>query len=194
MNRFQDKPAGGVVRQRDEVEGPVLYWYAPSSLVGRLFGSLFLGGWLCGWAAGEYSVASELLSGKAPTFLIGWLAAWTAGGCAAMYAFWSMVRPSRPESLLLGDRELVYDPGWRVPPLTEMSQATSDGRNPLSRGRRVVVPREDVSRFVLDRVGERQRLTFDHGAKRVEVGACLGEPEREWLFGVLEQWRQRGRL
>lgn len=194
MNKLLDKPLGGLVRERDEVEGPFLYWSAPSSLLGRLFGSVFLGGWLCGWAFGEFAVASEILSGKSHLFLIGWLAAWTAGGCFAMYAFWSMVRPSRPESVLLGDRELVYDPGRTVPPLAAMSQAASDGRNPLRSGRRVVLTREEVSKFTLDRVGERQRLTFDHGAKRVEIGACLDEPEREWLFGVLEQWRRRGRF
>jgi len=40
----------------------------------------------------------------------------------------------------------------------------------------------------LDRVGERQRLCFDRGADRFEIGSCLREPEREWLFDVLSEW------
>jgi hypothetical protein len=46
----------------------------------------------------------------------------------------------------------------------------------------------EIRGFVLDRVGERQRLTFDRGADRVEIGADLREPEREWLFAVLHRW------
>ena len=41
----------------------------------------------------------------------------------------------------------------------------------------------------LERLGERLRLTMDHGPDRVEFGDTLGEPEKEWLAGVLRQWR-----
>src|SRR5262249_20305677 len=36
--------------------------------------------------------------------------------------------------------------------------------------------------------GEGQRLTVDHGAERTAIGACLREPEREWLYSVLQRW------
>jgi hypothetical protein len=52
----------------------------------------------------------------------------------------------------------------------------------------VDVARSDIPGFVLERVGERQRLCFDRGADRLEIGARLREPEREWLFAVLQRW------
>jgi hypothetical protein len=42
--------------------------------------------------------------------------------------------------------------------------------------------------LLLDRVGERQRLTVDGGGERVEIGHALREPEREWLHEVLRAW------
>ena len=53
----------------------------------------------------------------------------------------------------------------------------------------VDVSKNDLKAFSLDRVGERQRLAFDSGADRIEIGSALREPEREWLFRVLEAWR-----
>ena len=52
----------------------------------------------------------------------------------------------------------------------------------------VAVARSEIGGFVLERVGERQRLAFDRGADRLELGAFLREPEREWLFAVLRRW------
>jgi hypothetical protein len=41
----------------------------------------------------------------------------------------------------------------------------------------------------LERIGERQRLTFDHGRERIEVGKTLSEPEREWLYQIIKDHR-----
>ena len=56
--------------------------------------------------------------------------------------------------------------------------------------RTIVIARPDLGKFVLDRVGERQRLSIDRGADRIEIGAALREPEREWLFVALDDWRR----
>jgi hypothetical protein len=53
----------------------------------------------------------------------------------------------------------------------------------------VAVPRGEVSNIRLDTVEARQRLTFDRGADRIEVGEYLREPEREWLYQVLSSWK-----
>ena len=45
----------------------------------------------------------------------------------------------------------------------------------------------------LERVGERERLTIDCGADRVEVGATLSREERGWLYGALREWSERGK-
>lgn len=50
-------------------------------------------------------------------------------------------------------------------------------------------PADSIGAFTLERVGERQRLRVDHGADRLEVGALLREPEREWLAEQLVKWQ-----
>ncbi|HBN77748.1 MAG TPA: hypothetical protein DD473_18455 [Planctomycetaceae bacterium] len=52
--------------------------------------------------------------------------------------------------------------------------------------------RSDVDRIVLEGFGQQQRLRFDDGAIRVEIGEYLREPEREWLFEQIQQWKSAG--
>jgi hypothetical protein len=62
---------------------------------------------------------------------------------------------------------------------------------PWKRGKPRNLPRQAVGKIVLERVGERQRLSVDVGADRVEIGPWLTEPEREWLADVLRAWAER---
>ncbi len=109
-----------------------------------------------------------------------------------------MLRPRRDESITLGIHELRYDPGLctqDVFRLIGQEKASTDtallAAMPMRRQKPVVINKADLEEFVLDRAGERQRLTFDVGADRIEIGAFLREPEREWLFLVLEEWRRK---
>jgi hypothetical protein len=52
------------------------------------------------------------------------------------------------------------------------------------------VRRDDLDAFDLKHLADRQRLSLDIGADRIEIGESLREPEREWLFAVLEGWRR----
>lgn len=49
--------------------------------------------------------------------------------------------------------------------------------------------KSDCPKFVLEGLGDDQRLRFDDGADRVVIGESLKEPEREWLTEVLATWR-----
>lgn len=51
-------------------------------------------------------------------------------------------------------------------------------------------PRNSIGTVTLERVGGRQRLRFDFGRDRVEIGYLLTEPEREWLHRKLVAWQQ----
>ena len=42
---------------------------------------------------------------------------------------------------------------------------------------------------MLERIGERLRLSFDYGVERVEIAEALSEPEKEWLYEVLQEHR-----
>lgn len=196
MSRIPDMPAGSIIEQREESGGMTLRWMPPKMGIGRWFVGGFLSFWLCGWAVGWcFAFWALFLSADTPwparLFLAVWLGAWTCGGLAAMWALGNLVRPPRPEAVTLGYDSLTYDPGsmwWigqRHPhPHVAAVAPTLAVRKP------VTVARADLTGFRLEHVGTRQRLSFDRGADRIEIGACLREPEREWLHAVLEQWHR----
>jgi hypothetical protein len=191
--RYSVKPKGSVIQERDEWEGITLYWRIPVPGAQRYSGAAFLAFWLCGWAFGEVMVAAQLARGGWHLFLIGWLGAWTIGGGCAIYALWNLLRPSRPESVTLGEDLFVYDPGAAPVEILHWNQSRRPPDEKPSRPqrrKRLMVEKAELGKFVLDRVGERQRLSFDLGADRIEIGESLREPEREWLHAVLEDWRR----
>jgi len=120
-----------------------------------------------------------------------------------MYALWNLLRPQRPESVTLSLTMFRYDPGrvwlWGVGrmsrnrwPYGSWPQQPFDATSWSQPKQPVEISRTELPPFQLERAGERQRLTFDRGADRIEIGACLREPEREWLFDLLEDWRETG--
>lgn len=191
MERLTAKPSGSVIEERDDWDGLTLLWRPPAEYPQRFFVTAFLGFWLCGWAFGWISVAGQIARGHYNLFLVGWLGAWTVGGGAAIWALWNLVRPARPESVTLGLDHFGYDPGHSPTDIfMRYGRGSWYNREPTRRLRKpIAVAKSELGKFLLDRVGERQRLSFDRGAERVEIGASLGEPEREWLHATLERWR-----
>jgi hypothetical protein len=192
-NRLPAPPAGSCFQtDEDDLGQPRLSWLPAASLIGRWFGAGFLAFWLCGWLAGEVFATKALVemigngiaNGFAgfewfgALFLTGWLGFWTFGGIAAMFALRAMIRRPQAERLTFGDGELRYEPGT----LAGGEHGTSWG-DP-----RRVIPRDELGPIKLDGELGRQRLTLDHGADRIEIGACLREPEREWLARILKAW------
>lgn len=184
-------PVNSSIKVDPSPEGLKLSWSLPTS-AGRFFVTAFMLFWLCGWAAGEVMAIKQLLAGNIRLFTIGWLGAWTVGGAIAMLAIWNSLRPMRPETVLLSFDSFTHFPGYapvvggglqnngKMPSLREWLQKPVS----LTLSRQLL-----ASGFTLDRVGERQRLFFDHGANRIEIGKVLNEPEREWLRELLEKWR-----
>lgn len=187
MAALPDKPLGGVIEGVVDPDGVTLFWHHPSPGVSHFGAVAFLCFWLCGWALGWATAAAQLARGAQP-FLVVWLGLWTLGGVAAIWSLWVMLRPIRPESVRLEDDAFRYDPG-RARHNPWQRRGWSGGFALPPRDRPTAwIERAGVAAFVLGRVGERQRLYFDHGADRIEIGAGLSEPEREWLFAVLRWW------
>ncbi len=64
--------------------------------------------------------------------------------------------------------------------------------------RRYCSPKSDIdtskiTNLQLNVANNRQRLTFDFGADRIEIGPTLTEPEREWLYEILKSHIYKGR-
>ena len=101
---------------------------------------------------------------------------------------WKVLIRSRPESIRLQTDSMEHIPG--LPNLQRQrrswwqrkAQFVATPTEPKT------MPRSEIIAFKLDRVGKRQRLFYDRGSDRLEVGACLKEPDREWLFAVLQRW------
>ena len=188
-------PDGSTIRKTGEFDETTYTWKHPGGGILRYFLARFISLWLCGWAFGVVMVTSVLISKKADApqlFLLALLGLWVIGGIGAMHFLWRLLRRSIPESTSITTSELRYDSG--TPPFTFrfnlMRHADiHDMFNGLTRRRKKLnVPKSEVKSFELERVGERQRLYFDHGADRVEIGRCLKEPEREWLAETLQAW------
>ncbi len=130
----------------------------------------FLGVWMLGWAAGEFSALRSLLFGGmglniATLFLLVWLVGWTAGGLVAGSIF----------LLMLDGREIVTVGDGVVRRRVEVFGVGLSWRYPL----------EQVSNWrpTGDESGVKTFVTFDHegpkGHKSIRFGTGLTEPRAE---------------
>lgn len=205
-NQLSPKPVGTVIEEIDELDGSrtyrwnpyrgLFFWYCPT---------IFLSTWLVGWGIVLVLHLYELAIGRLPPgvdrdFLLRWLAIWVLLGVMAGTMFYFLVRPVKYESIVLGRSRFRYDPGsfplgmLMNPVYLVRRRKLFFPLNLLLRPRKPIeLAKQDVGSFTLNRVrewfGERQRLCFDHGADRIEIGENLREPEREWLASVIQNWQ-----
>ena len=167
------------IQQRDEFEGSRLSWPLPS--IGRaryVFAAFFAFG-TAAWGAGILAAAVRFVS--SPTIdLVIWIAGWTVCGSWLPLLFWAFLRP-RPESVLLADSYLTYDPGWDMMSPVYLARMQS-GTQSVFPNMPMTVPKDQIE---LDG----GRLFLQNGGKRVEIGEFLSEADRHSLFTVLENWR-----
>src|SRR5262249_38413534 len=116
-------------------------------------------------------------NGNVTCFLVGRVGFWTLVGGLCAWALLASFRPARPESVRLESGVMRHDPGGR-----RRCWARPGGEGLIQ------VARSDGRGFGLESVGGRSRLPIDRGIGRLEIGAGLREPDREWLFAVLQTW------
>jgi len=187
-------PEGSNITVEQSFEGIRLSWPNPTGGIMRYGAALFMLFWLGGWAFGEIMVIRQLIYGEKGAhdlFLIFWLGGWTVGGIWVMWMIYRMLQPPKAEQLTLATDHLTHFPGTE--PMNPFSYSSKDNpfRNPIvlmKKPKRIKADRQTIGEIRLSNEGERQRLTFDLGADRVEIGKHLREPEREWLAEVLTAW------
>ena len=192
-----DKPAGSIIQEREDPDARMYFWRAPTAGIQytliKCFGIAFLSAWAIALATMVIVLLWNPAVRSDADFLIG-LAGLTIGGGLTMVLLYFMLRAPRAESVTLGRDRFRHDPGGRALRLFDLtclpapSFAHITWGEALRRPRPIELDEGDVDAVVLERVGERQRLRFDHGADRVEIGRCLREPEREWLAAVIQAW------
>ena len=189
MINLPQKPAGSKIEVRLEVNRSVLSWKNPGGGFGRYAALLFLIAWMGGWVFGELSALTAVSKGEGGGFLIFWLAGWTVGGVFCATMIFKLARPSRPERIFLNTLNLLYEPGTQTIAPFSKQDRNSNPFEIFRPKKSYKVGKKEIGEIRIDRVGERQRLSFDYGAKRIEVGESLEEPEREWLLAVLKSWK-----
>ncbi|WP_425398888.1 hypothetical protein [Aeoliella sp.] len=128
--------------------------------------------------------------------MVVWLAFWTAGGAFACYMLYRLFGPCQPEVVVLGRESFFYDSGVLTMDNRLIFHALQHGDAKAIMGRlhgkrtRIELDKQEVGPVTLERVGSRQRLRFDHGADRIEIGLFLREPEREWLAAEIQAWQK----
>ena len=196
MNLYPAKPLNSTIEISNEANRTTLKWKNPRGSRSRYFIVIFLLAWLGGWAMGMLATGGAVLSGNYDPFLIFWLVGWTIGGFFAMRQLYLMARPGKPEKVAFDSLMLEYLQGTapfggiyleRMEREKEKNRFFSGVQPPKDR---YTILKREIGAVRLERVGERQRLTIDHGAERIEIGAFLREPEREWLYEVLKQWKE----
>jgi hypothetical protein len=153
--------------------------------------TLFLGAWLCGWAAGLVSAVSQLLRpGSAPDlrgpglglFFAVWLGFWLVGGALALWgAAWNVA-----------GREVVSVAGSNLVVRREVAGIGRTRTFDTAAVRNLrVVP------FSAGAIGARRRdwaakagrgpIAFDAGGTTQHLGAGLDDAEAEQLVAVLRE-------
>ncbi|MCA9095687.1 MAG: hypothetical protein KDA68_19540 [Planctomycetaceae bacterium] len=203
MTQNPVKPAGCVLEEIEGVEGRTYRWNPYPGIISRYLLAIFLFLWLVCWGIAFTGTAFSVIhmpNGVDRDFLLRWLAIATFFGVLVGMMLYFLVRPVKYESIVLGGKLFRYDPGsfpfgMLINPVYLLRR-----RSPIFPLNLLLVPRkpielskQDAGSFRLDRVkewfGERQRLCFDHGADRIEIGENLREPEREWLAAVIQNWQ-----
>lgn len=137
--------------------------------------AIFLGVWLVGWVAGEFSAISALLRfdsllNPGALFLVVWLTGWTAGGVAAAAIL----------AMVLDGREIVT-----ITPEEIDRRAEAFGR-----GLNWKYSMADVTnlRPTQDSEGKKESISFDYHGKTIRFGTGLNETEAERVAESI--WRR----
>ena len=182
-----DKPPGCEITDAADAGGVTLSWPAYKAGTAHA-GGWFAAFWLCSWMGMAMITLVATLQGRGSAFLHFLFAVWTAAGAIALAAWrWKPVPPT-PEFVRLEADALRYDPGSGPGEARSCAELPSGRVVPVAPAAAADVPKAAVRGFGIDRVNDRQRLYFDLEGRRVEIGGCLTESERAWLFDVLRRW------
>lgn len=185
-----DKPAGCEITDAADADGMTLSWPAYKAGAGET-SARWLAPWVYFWALGLLVALVALVISRGDASLWAWSVAWAVVGGAVTLALRNASRPPTPEQVRLEPHRLRYAPG-HGPSEARSCAELPDGRvMPVTPAPATEVPKAAILGFGIDRVNDRQRLYFDTDDRRMEIGGCLTESERAWLFGVLQRWLGR---
>lgn len=162
--------------------GGILRWFIGCFLL------FWLGGWFVGWTSAASEIFEKAGKGATSPFLIFWLCGWTLGGVMAMWILYRTFRPTVPEVIVLTRPEMLYDSGVAPFSFSLSLKSQMDFWKKLFQKRiKTAFSPSQLKTLKLREFDTGNRLTIDIGSKRIDLAAGASEPEREWLFDVLNK-------
>ncbi|HEY1186680.1 MAG TPA: hypothetical protein VGE74_03435 [Gemmata sp.] len=194
MEPLPEKPTGCEITEATDAGGVTLSWPAhkAGTRYDRFATAGFLLFWLTFWTLGGVTAVATLVNGRRTAFenafLVVWLVGWAFGEWFVILALRDMFRSPTSESVRLEADALKYDPGRGPSELRSCAELPDGTVTPVHPAPATRAPKLAIQGFGIDRVNNRPRLYFDTEGRRVEIGGCLTESERVWLFAVLQRW------
>ncbi len=191
MQFLHTKPFNSVIEVTNDLNQTTLFWKNPRGK-SRFLILVLMFIWISGWVFGFYSVGKQLLIENNNWFLYFWFIGWTIGGLIAMYKFFLLIRPRKPEKIVLNIDYVEFNVGtdpFKGIKIRGFEDNENDDSFPAHSKKNYKMLKNQIGEVRLERVVEKQRLSIDYGAERIEIGHYLTEPEREWLFQVLNDWK-----
>lgn len=190
-----EPPAGANIKVDRDMHSTTYFWKNGEKSIGQYGAAAFMIFWLCGWTVGGFMAAGALFFGKemplsSRLFMLFWLGGWACGEVFVIYALYNIFRPLKPAKLTLSSTYFEYETGTKPYSFNYYKYDRSQQKPKFFQNLRNKNYRLELNQPVnlhLERIGERQRLTFDIGSERVEIGDTLTEPEREWLYEILRE-------
>jgi len=153
------------------------------------FHILFISFWMVGWAFGEFTAVSSLVSGNgfggSSLFMIAWLGGWTVGGGYAMYILlWQL---SGNEIIQVSNSGITTSRtilGFGFFPKEYSSEYIKALRVSAPMNPNDIFGWSRASRFYGTGGG---LLAFDYGAKTVNFGVGIDEAEAKQILSEIQQ-------
>jgi hypothetical protein len=182
----RNPPEGSRIALERETSSTSYIWKNHTKDFGLLNVFLFL--WLGGWTFVGLIVLTNGTFEKDEDrwFMLSWLISWTIGGIAVIIILYLTLRPQKPSILRLSSDKIHFETGTY-----SLSLFNEDygARNPLAvlkkcKNKIYDIETSQINNLRIERVNEKQRLTFDYSGEKIEIGNVLTEPEREWLYNI----------
>ena len=182
MPKFEDPSLGSA----QIYEEPDLFQVRVKSKT-RVFITIFLAFWLCGWAFGELMVLTTLLSGNtggATVFLLAWLGAWTVGGLFVLsQVLWGIAGYellSVSKNVLTIQRHIpLYRRSWAY----DISHVTNARMNTSASREAPLGGKQNFHGLFSNR--SQGMIKFDYGKRTPAFGMELEEAEAREVLGKL---------
>ena len=191
-------PEGSKINIERDVDSIRYSWRKGKKSIGHYLVLAFMSFWFCGWTVGGFAVVYILIVtavgffiDKVPIFvllfLLFWLGGWTICEIVVFKTLYYALKPKKSSVLTISNRGIVFETGTSSPILGQRQHYKKAVSFKEFKNRTFNLGTSEAETLKLDRAGEKQRLSFDQGAERIEIGESLTEPEREWLYNVLTE-------